>query len=184
MDMVGCITRKGDLLTECKKGMGIHRKATRIKLLRLLLLYFVALLAPAKGQCKSPATSLPPIANLLGVRVGQDTIERLEHRFGKGYAYTGGHPGGARRWRIKGTYLFIDADGFDYDEHGGRIIDKIEINREPLDKYNRSLPWASVSKRARRFLGSLRIGMHRGNVLKVLRKKHLAAKENKNSLVL
>jgi hypothetical protein len=45
-------------------------------------------------------------------------MEELERQLGEGEVVTGGHPNGARLWRVKGTSWEIYVDAFEYSERG------------------------------------------------------------------
>src|SRR5207245_1509129 len=65
-------------------------------------------------------------------RVGYNTMAQLERRLGLGLVITGGHPQGARAWRLKRTGGGIYADGFEYRWSGAdhsAVIDELAVIR-------------------------------------------------------
>ena len=89
----------------------------------LVILVLAGLPCPAKQPVKD---DIPAIAQILGIRVGKDTMETLEKRLGPGAVCVGGHPSGGRAWFIKGLNVYVYADGFDYSDDG-RLIDNLVI---------------------------------------------------------
>lgn len=53
---------------------------------------------PAKRAQATANAKLPSIARVLGITVGDSTVEALEKRLGDGAPCTGGHPHGGRVW--------------------------------------------------------------------------------------
>ena len=124
-----------------------------------MLLLSVALSADA-------ARSIPPIAKLCGIQVGYDTMERLEAVLGPGLPMLGGHPLGARRWRVPALGISIWADGFYYDEDG-RVADQLWIWR-PASPDDLDIPIAHLLPAQARFMGAVTLGMTRRQVLAAL----------------
>jgi hypothetical protein len=134
----------------------------------LLALLWTAFAAPAVAD---PKTSIPAFADFAGVRVGLDTIQRLEKRLGPGRPTTGGHPHGAREWRISRPRAILYADGFNSFDRAGvsyrgeRQIDSLSIIR----RHERSaLPLANVDADRVKFMGRVGLGTSRRHVLKSL----------------
>ena len=119
----------------------------------------------------APKTKVPEIAQFMGVRVGYDTIQRLERVLGPGLPMTGGHPHGARLWRVKGTNLQVYADGFNSFHRKGRVIDQIGL--EQTTGIHRSedheIPAISLSRRLMFLGGRITLGMTRPQVLKAIK---------------
>ncbi len=133
----------------------------------------ILLLATVSGsglaqQSHDPPTHIPAIARIAGIRVGYDTIEEMEQRLGAGMAYTGGHPQGAREWRIWGTHWYVDADAFDYNGRG-TVLDYAIISESPVGLGSPPrFPRCPTTRRTRRKLGWLGVvspGFSRAQVL-------------------
>jgi len=125
---------------------------------------FVLLAAPAQAD---PATSIPAIARLCGIRVGWDTMTALETRLGPGLAYTGGHPLGARGWRCPALGLLINADGFYYRDRGrdqDRVVDDLSICRLAGYREDLKFPLAHLLPSQALFMGVVSPGMTRAEV--------------------
>lgn len=118
---------------------------------------------------------IPSIARIGDVIVGVSSVEDLERRFGPGRAYVGGHPHGSREWYVKNVPLAINTDGFNYNKKtNGRVIDHFDLNW--LTKDDRRHPrtgtrYTSLNPKQFTFLGSIRIGMARSDVSRVLQGK-------------
>src|SRR5262249_55923012 len=69
---------------------------------------------PAKNP-PDPPPSVPPIARLLGVRIGFNGQDALIHQFGAGVRTTGGHPGGCVSWLTRCPSAHVVTDGFNYN---------------------------------------------------------------------
>jgi hypothetical protein len=137
-----------------------------------------AALVPAGGAHASPGGVSPPrdavpaIARIAGAWVGRDTVERLEHRLGPGLHYTGQHPHGGRSWVSPSTHLWIDADGFDYNDRG-RILNTIDLSLDDGQSADPHVPRipARVRSRSLAFMGMVLPGMSRAQVLRLLRNR-------------
>jgi hypothetical protein len=95
--------------------------------------------AAKRADKPHPKENVPALARILGVRVGVDTIEKLEELLGPGAPCMGGHPHGGRIWKIKPTGWYIYADGFEYSDDG-RIIDGIGISKKPMSDFSSETP--------------------------------------------
>jgi hypothetical protein len=110
---------------------------------------------------KDSKTKIPKFATIGGIRVGLDTMQYLEKRLGPGSPQLGGHPLGARIWRVPGTNDTIFADGFNsFDSHGisyagGRQIDNFDV--EVIDDIS-DLPTARIKVRHLRFMNLVGLG--------------------------
>lgn len=102
----------------------------------------------------------PAIAHAAGFIVGVTTREGYERRYGKGFAFTGGHPDGARSWRLKGADATITIDPFDYSPNG-LVVDLLDVRFEP--KYG-DLPLVAVKKADLGLLAKIKKGMGRKEV--------------------
>lgn len=129
----------------------------------------------AKGPFAYPRTVIPEIASLLNVKVGFDTMAKLEKQLGRGLPITGGHPQGARIWHLKESDWFIHADGFDYPADNGRkhsyIIQKLTIYRQSLfGRRERGIPSISAPLRLLSPLGGrASLEMDRQDFLRIVR---------------
>lgn len=146
--------------------------------LRCLVFAIALLLVPGFGQAqskphlsgKAPAApiSIPKIARIAGFHVGYSTIEELEWRFGPGYAYTGGHPRGAREWLVRRAGWYLDTDGFDYVDRG-RVIERFSLGRMTFATKDVSIPNVRFSRRRFVWMGAVHPGMTDRQVLRVLK---------------
>ena len=116
-------------------------------------------------------TGVPGFAHIAGVRVGVDTLRSLERKLGPGQIVTGGHPGGARQWRIRGKNWLVYACGFYYagqPQDRSAYIDDLRISAD-LARYEAShSPKADLSDRKLSLLGRIHLGMPRAEVLTAL----------------
>ena len=71
--------------------------------------------------------SIPTIARIAGIRVGLDSIERMQRMHGTFMAITGGHSGGGRVWDLSKFGLELHADGFEYSRRG-RVVDEVWLS--------------------------------------------------------
>src|SRR5579885_2330862 len=79
------------------------------------------------NQKSIPVTVKPPaIARCAGITPGLTTIGQFEKKYGHGFAYTGGHPHGAREWYDASTHTQIDVDAFNIGEYG-MIVDQFTV---------------------------------------------------------
>lgn len=145
-----------------------------------------ALIVAALARAQVPAAvgsanAIPEMARIMGIRVGFDTMERLERILGPGLPYTGGHPRGARQWRSKQTGWYINADGFDYNGVG-RVADQVSISRQGFvdDKHT---PVVNAPARTLRFMGVVSLDDARSAVLIKLRNRLPAPMVKGDSLV-
>jgi len=132
-----------------------------------LVLFLTASAEPANAaEAKIPKTSIPKIAKIAGIRVGYSSMEELETRLGKGEVAVGGHPNGARLWRVKATSWVIYADAFEYSERGA-VVDGLSIQADP--KPGRRLPYARLTKNDFVWLGKVSLGMDEGKLLEIMK---------------
>ena len=140
-----------------------------------LAIAVIAISAAFSKPKKLSAPSVPRIAQILGARVGLDTVESLEKRLGEGAPCMGGHPHGGRAWYIKSYRCWVYADGFEYDGKGGRIVDSIGLCSSKEDMYDFDyerpkprIPQISVaSSKSIGWLGAIVPGMTKRQVLKL-----------------
>src|ERR1051326_2196822 len=86
----------------------------------IVSLVILSLCVPTGAPVHNPP-EVPAFARVLGLRVGMDTLDRLERRLGKGRTVTGGHSNSGRSWKFRnGLPLF--ADGFDLPRNGANVI--------------------------------------------------------------
>jgi len=112
---------------------------------------------------------VPGIARIAGVAVGQSTVEDLEHALGPGLPYTGGHPNGAREWRVRQPDCYIQADGFENNGRS-RMIDSVTITTRSATG-DPKVPWVSLPRGRLRFMGAVELEMKRSQVLAALKGK-------------
>jgi hypothetical protein len=115
---------------------------------------------------------VPATGHIGTIQVGVTTMEQLERWFGKGRAFTGGHPHGAREWVLQKAGWYIYADGFDYSR-AGRVLDRFEISttRMEVGAFDDTLPKISRASLARAklaFVAGVAPGMARSQVLALL----------------
>jgi len=132
----------------------------------------VALLLMLAGVGNSePAESgrpnIPSIATFAGGQVGYITMDELEKRLGPGKPITGGHPHGARLWRVRATDWTIYADAFEYSKRG-IVVDDLRIYRER--KFQPDLPVARPGRSDLLWLGRIAVGMSESQVARELAK--------------
>lgn len=154
----------------------------------LALIGFVALLActpvfaKAKqhGQTQNPGTLL----QLAGLRAGYDTINDAERKYYAGMVVTGGHPRGARIWRIRQTDWYLRIDGFDYpngDLKRSAVIDQISLDKTSFFT-DINAPVIKLSVKKTSLFSAIRIGMNQANVLALLKSKGIVPKLSGNTL--
>ena len=123
--------------------------------------------APSVRRPRATArqAAAPKSAHLLGLTAGVSTIENMEARFGPGLSYTGGHPHGGREWRIRGSKIYINADGFDYNGRS-RVINSLSIAwKDPHshERLTRRRLWRSELQ----YLGGIELGMDKTAALQI-----------------
>lgn len=134
-----------------------------------LVLLLAAATTPAESaDQKEPKTSIPKIAAFAWIKVGYSTMEELEGRLGKGKVEVGGHPNGARLWRVKGTSWVIETDYFDFSERGA-VVDSLGIEVDPKPRHD--LPYTRLTKNDLTLAGGISLGMDEGDLLKFLKHK-------------
>jgi hypothetical protein len=72
------------------------------------------------------------MASILGIRIGYDGQDRLEHRIGPGRAITGGHPQGDRIWNLGRSGWSLHSGGFNYRPEGhyhDHVVEELSIMR-------------------------------------------------------
>jgi len=130
---------------------------------------------PAPTTNNSP-TVIPATAQIGNVHVGVTTMEQLEVIFGRGRAFTGGHPHGAREWYSQKTGWYIYADGFEYNYVKERIVDSFAISAVrrkvgAFDDRDFKIHRTSVDEKHLMILGEIKIGMEQKKVIAVLASK-------------
>ena len=144
-------------------------------LVTISCLLFVMAVGKGRGEDAGRKTVIPSIAGLAGIRVGYSTMSELEARLGPGKAITGGHPNGARLWRVKGTRWLIHADAFEYSDRG-IVVDSLSISEDPNP--GEDVPFARVRSDALRWLGKISLGMGNDEVTKALGAGPVPAKKS------
>jgi hypothetical protein len=176
--------RSAALLTYITTKPGIHAKSDlsrRVDHLkheavgfgRLCVAALVLLLSPSANAAENNGqrTLIPKIADIAGIKVGYSSMEELEGQLGKGKIAIGGHPNGARVWRVKGTPWVIYADAFEYSQRGA-VVDSFDINVDP--KPGLDVPYARLNKNDFAWLGKISVGMDEGKLLDILKEKSCA----------
>jgi hypothetical protein len=128
------------------------------------------------GENNKPKTLIPQIANFAGIKVGYSSMEELERQLGKGKVAVGGHPNGARVWRVKGTSLVVYADAFDYSKRGA-VVDSFDI-MESSNKLDADAPYARLPKDDFALLGEIKLGMDEDKLLETLKRKSLVVSKD------
>jgi hypothetical protein len=141
---------------------------------RLCVAALVLLPAPTANAAENNGqrTLIPKIADIVGIKVGYSSMQELEGRLGKGKIAVGGHPNGARVWRVKGTSWVIYADAFEYSQRGA-VLDRFDINVAP--KPGPDVPYARLNKNDFAWLGKISVGMDEDKLLEVLKEKSCEA---------
>jgi hypothetical protein len=134
---------------------------------------FSALNAASAAEAKASKTFIPNIATVAGIQVGFSSMDELERQLGKGKVSIGGHPNGARLWRVKGTPWVIDADAFDYSERGA-VVDSFGIGIDPTPAAD--LPYARRDKNDLAWLGKISLGMDEASLLQILKQSSAPTK--------
>ena len=158
----------GNHATSDLSRLAAHLKHQAVQCGRLCVAALVLLLLPAAnaGAKNGPRTVIPKIANIAGIKVGYSSMADLERQLGKGKSAVGGHPNGARIWRVKGTSWVIYADAFEYSQRGA-VVDSFEIDMDP--KPGPAVPCTRMSKKSFAWLGKISLGMEEGKLLELLK---------------
>jgi hypothetical protein len=116
--------------------------------------------------------SVPVVARVAGITLGESTIEEFEKRHGRGLVAMGGHSNSGRGWYVPKQRMSIGTDSFNFCERGA-ILDFIQVvwlgpkDAEPSSKVPRiCLPQSEFG-----ILSTLRAGMSKANVEKLLHRK-------------
>lgn len=117
-----------------------------------------------------PKTVIPKIADIGGIKVGYSSMKELETRLGQGKPITGGHPNGARVWRVKDTSWVISADAFDYSQRGA-VVDSFAITESSM--LGADAPYARLAKDDFAWLGKIKLGMDEDRLLEALKRTSL-----------
>jgi hypothetical protein len=108
---------------------------------------------------------VPSIAMTGGIIVGLTTIGDFEKSHTKGRAVTGGHPGGARLWRIDKLGAELYADGFNIGPRG-MIFDTVRVDF--IAKVGQYLPKLNLVQSELGLLARLHRGMSQAEVQRTL----------------
>jgi hypothetical protein len=117
------------------------------------------------AEKKDRKTVIPKIASIARIKVGYSSMEDLERHLGKGKVTIGGHPNGARLWRVKGTSWIIHADAFCYSERGA-VVDCFDITMDPGP--SEKMPYARSTRDKLVWAGGNSLGLNEDNLLKFL----------------
>ena len=147
-----------------------------------VVLLLTGTVPPAEaGQSKGPRAFIPQIANTAGIKVGYSSMAELERKLGKGRVTIGGHPNGARLWRVKGTSWVIYADAFEYSRRGA-VVDRFEItgDRKSGDYLpditvdpapGQQVPFGRLTGHELAWAGGISLGIGEDKLLKLLKQK-------------
>lgn len=138
-------------------------------------------MAAAKPSHNPPTPNVPSIARIAGFTVGVSSIEAMERRLGPGYAYTGGHPQGAREWVSRQTGWVIDADGFNYLLDGRRVVETLSISTTKIDRAYHP-PVVSLPRTKLMYMGLIELGMTKQRVLSLMSPRLGAPSESGSDL--
>jgi hypothetical protein len=133
----------------------------------LVFLLTAVVLPSEAAENKGPKTSIPKIANIAGIKVGYSSMQELEKQLGKGKVTVGGHPNGARLWRVKGTSWVIYADAFCYSERGA-VVHSLDITVDP-GWSGQDLPYTRLTRNGLAWDGRISLGIDEANLLKLLK---------------
>ena len=132
----------------------------------LSLLLIGAATPAAEADNNGPKTFIPKIANIAGFKVGYSSMEELEGQLGKGKVTVGGHPNGARLWRVKATSWVVQADAFEYSERGA-VVDRLTITVDP--HAGQDLPYARLSSNELAYAGGISLDLDEDHLLELLK---------------
>ena len=121
---------------------------------------------------ENPKTLIPIIGNIAGIKIGYSSMGELEAILGKGKAITGGHPNGARLWRVRETSWVISADAFEYSERGA-VVDSFDITLDP--NAGQDVPYARLAKDKFSWSTEITLGMGEEKLLKTLKRNSCTA---------
>ena len=121
---------------------------------------------------ENPKTLIPIIGNIAGIKIGYSSMGELEAILGKGKAITGGHPNGARLWRVRETSWVISADAFEYSERGA-VVDSFDITLDP--NAGQDVPYAQLAKDKFSWLTEITLGMGEEKLRETLKRNSCTA---------
>jgi hypothetical protein len=142
----------------------------------------ILLLIMVIGIRLQASPGIPPIAALGGIRVGFDTVQTLDRLLGPARVSTGGHPRGIHTWRSQQSGYGLQADGFYYNDQGGRVIDSLSVFI-PSSEEAQLLPMADLPRKELLFMGVVSLGMGQKEVMKLLQGKLPKPKRDGATLV-
>jgi hypothetical protein len=150
--------------------LAAHLKHKAVQCGGICVAALVLLLLPVAhaGEKNRQRTIIPKIANFAGVKIGYSSMDEVERQLGKGKVGVGGHPNGARLWRVKGTSWVIYADAFNYSERGA-VVDNFDIVVDPTPEPG--VPYTRRGKKGFAWLGKISLGMDEGKLLEILKQK-------------
>ena len=119
---------------------------------------------------------IPPIAEIMGIRVGYDGRGRLERVFGDGLYMVGGHPNGAEVWEFARPRSQLYAEGFSYTAHEGETIEHLSWMSDSKEDAGK---WRGALRRSRGWLGKIYLGMQQAEALQLASQRLGQPKINK-----
>ena len=129
--------------------------------------------------------AVPPIGHALGVRVGADSIEKLEKLHGRGQACLGDGPRGGRVWKLDSWLVY--ANGLQVGQAGTVITELVMGDPDevvfPADSRKSRTP-PSLSGRKKSIFGGLYPGITRPAASQLLAgKKWTVSKEGEDLML-
>ncbi len=156
--------------------------------IRVYLCLTFSLLCPLKTEHFSSTYKqiLPPIAKFAWGQVGKTCTLQLEETLGKALHLTGGHPKSRCLWRCKDHGCFLSVDGFEWFNDTHRyVIDDLQIRRKLIDPFHlEKIPTAKTKSCPCIFLGGIRLGMKRQQVVLYLLKQKISFKDENECLII
>ena len=135
-----------------------------------------------KAREKEQARSREAPPKLADLKVGHDTVEDAERRYGPGLVVTGAHAQGARLWRSRETGWYLYVDAFYYSK-AGALIDQITVITTATSDWRKAgIPWASLGAKQSSLFGSIRLGMSKAQILSVVKSEGIAARSVGNAI--
>src|ERR1043165_9145057 len=114
--------------------------------------------------------SIPDISPIYRIKVVYTTMPELEKFLGPGKTIIGGHPNGARLWRVKGTSWTVYADAFEWSKRG-MVVDSFSIYEDVAPEPD--IPFARISPKRLRWLHEIHPGTKQEQLKQALKLKAL-----------
>lgn len=108
-------------------------------------------------------THIPPIARILGIRVGYNGRGRLERAFGEGHIGVGGHSTSIETWMFEKGRSLLWTDGWCFTAHEGQLLEGL---RWSLEDAGTDRPRRPVNP-SNGWLGKIYPGMPKNDALKI-----------------